>query len=59
MIYAVCHSYYRLIRKNKRTYEAVPEKFQPGVKELAKSDVQNGVISEDDYKAYIGEDYES
>ena len=54
----IAHSYWRLIKAGKRTFDSVPDSMKDQVKELAKTDVVNGVISPDEYKFYIGEDYQ-
>lgn len=54
---AIAQSYWRLIKANRRTFESVPVEQKENVKTLAKSDVVNGVITEDDYADYIGEPY--
>lgn len=56
---AVSHSYWRTIKAGKRTFESIKnEQVRLDVKELARTDVMNGVITVDDYEAYIGEQYE-
>ena len=71
-IYAVCHAYFRKLQAGERTLEPVegssvpciPEKYRPGVKELARLAVINGELKEDltpftkdDYERLIGEPY--
>ena len=54
---AIAHSYWRSIKRGNRTFESIPDSVKDDVRYLAQTDVQNGVISEDEYKQYIGEDY--
>ena len=64
-IQPIAHSYWRAIQRGSRTFESianVKEKagyptMQEQVRHLAQTDVQNGVISEEEYKQYIGEAY--
>nr|DAT81707.1 MAG TPA: hypothetical protein [Caudoviricetes sp.] len=57
IVYTACNSYWRLIKAGRRTYESVPAKYAPGVKYLAKTDVENEVITKEQYFDYIGEEY--
>ena len=54
---AIAHSYWRSIKRGVRTFESIPDSVKEDVRTLAQTDVQNGVITADDYKGYIGEDY--
>ena len=54
---AIAHSYWRSIKRGVRTFESIPDSVKDDVRTLAQTDVQNGVITADDYKGYIGEDY--
>ena len=49
--------YWRTVKRGTRTFAECPANLQAEIKELAKQDVVDGVISEDMYKQYIGEDY--
>lgn len=49
--------YWRTIKRGTRTIEDVPANLRDEIKELAKSDVKKGVISEDDYNKIFGENY--
>lgn len=50
--------YWRRIKAGTRFYEDIPtEKLKAEVKELAKQDVANGVITAEQYKELIGEEY--
>lgn len=40
-----------------KTFAACPPAYKAGVKALLKKDVENGVITEADYKKYTGEKY--
>lgn len=57
VVYALCNSYWRSIKAGNRTYDAVKEKYKPGVKQLAKQDVIDEEITAEEYEAYIGEAY--
>lgn len=54
---AIAHSYWRLIKSGKRTFESVKAEVKEDVRTLAKTDVENGVITAEEYYAYIGEVY--
>lgn len=54
---AIAHSYWRSIKRGVRTFESIPDSVKDDVRTLAKTDVQNGVITADEYKSYVGEDY--
>lgn len=56
-LYPIAQCYWRLIKKNKRTYESLDDTMKVLVKNLAKSDVENGVITDAQYEQYIGEKY--
>lgn len=49
--------YWRTIKRGTRTFDECPENLQAEIKELAKLDVINGEITEEEYKQYIGEEY--
>lgn len=54
---AIAHSYWRTVKRGKRTFESVPENLKNDVRTLARADVENEVITAEEYKSYIGEDY--
>lgn len=54
---AIAHSYWRSIKNGNRTFDSVPSSVKADVKELAATDVQNGVITPEEYEEYIGEPY--
>jgi hypothetical protein len=56
-IKAIAHSYWRTIKRGTRTFDSVPDSVQDDVRTLARTDVENGVITADEYNDYIGEDY--
>lgn len=56
-IKAIAHSYWRSIKRGSRTFDSVPDNVKDDVRYLAQTDVQNGVITEEEYKQFIGEDY--
>ena len=56
-ISAIASSYWRQIKKGNRTFESVPVQQKENVRILAASDVQNGIITAEEYEQYIGEPY--
>lgn len=54
---AIAHSYWRSIKRGNRTFESIPASVKEDVRTLAQADVVEGVISPEEYKNYIGEDY--
>ena len=56
---SIAKSYWRLIKNDIRTYDSLDETMKPLVKTLAKTDVENGVITKEEYEKYIGEKYEA
>lgn len=58
IISAIAQAYWRKVKSGERTYESVPAVKADEVLELAKTDVANGVITEDDFKNRIGTVYE-
>ena len=53
----VAASYWRKIKSGERTFDSVPTSKKEQVKILAKEDVQNGVITSNEYEQFIGEPY--
>lgn len=51
---AITHSYWRSIKRNKRTFESISDELKDDVLYLAKSDVANGVITEAEFQKYTG-----
>ena len=49
--------YWRTIKRGTRTFASIPESMKAEVKALALEEVQNGVISAEEYKQFIGEEY--
>lgn len=56
-IKAIAHSYWRSIKRGTRTIDSVPASVQDDVRTLAQTDVENGVITAEEYKQFIGEEY--
>ena len=56
-IKAIAHSYWRSIKRGTRTFDSVPASVQDDVRTLAQTDVENDVITAEEYKQYIGEEY--
>ena len=54
---AIAHSYWRSIKRGTRTFESIPESVKDDVRTLAQADVQEGVITAEQYEQYIGETY--
>ncbi|MGN1230667.1 MAG: hypothetical protein ACI4TP_02100 [Anaerotignum sp.] len=53
----IAKSYWRLIKIGNRTFSSVRNEAKDDVKFLAKDDVVHGVITEEQYKFFIGEEY--
>ena len=52
--------YWRRIKAGTRFFEDVPtDKLKAEIKELAKADVADGVITAEEYEQFIGEAYEA
>ena len=49
--------YWRTIKRGARTFNDVPANLQEEVRAIAKQEVVDGIISVEDYKTFIGEDY--
>ena len=54
---AIAHSYCRSIKRGTRTFESIPDSVKDDVRTLAQADVQEGVITAEQYEQYIGEPY--
>jgi hypothetical protein len=54
---AIAYSYWRSIKRGVRLYAEIPVSVKEDVKTLAQLDVSNGVISQEEYARYIGEEY--
>ena len=54
---AIAHSYWRSIKRGTRTFDGIPTSVRIDVHTLAKLDVQEGVITVEQYEQYIGEPY--
>ncbi len=54
---AVAKSYWRSIQRGTRTFGAVPDSMKDAVRELAREDVKAGVLDQESYREFIGEDY--
>ena len=53
----IAQAYWRLIKKGKKTYDSLNDTMKVLVKDLAKADVADGVITAEQYAELIGEDY--
>ena len=49
--------YWRTIKRGTRTFDAVPAHLQDEVRALALAEVEDGTITAEQYKEYIGEEY--
>ena len=56
-IKAIAHSYWRSIKRGVRTFDSLPASVRKDVRALARADVKNGIITAEEYKPYIGEEY--
>lgn len=54
---AIAHSYWRSVKRGKRSFLEVHDNIKQDVKFLAQADVLNGVITQDQYEAYIVEEF--
>ena len=54
---AIAHSYWRSIKRGIRTFDNIPASVRVDVHILAKSEVQEGVITVEQYEQYIGGPY--
>ena len=50
---AIAHSYWRSIKRGNRTFGSIPDSVKDDVRTLAQSDVQDGIITPEQYKQYI------
>ena len=50
--------YWRTIKRGTRVLNDVPNALQAAVRELARMDVAAGVITREQYEAWMGEPYE-
>ena len=50
---AIAYSYWRSIKRGNRTFGSIPDSVKNDVRTLAQADVQNGVITPEQYKQYI------
>ena len=53
----IAHSYWRSIKRGTRTFEGIPDSVKNDVRTLAYADVQEDVITKEQYEQYIGEPY--
>lgn len=49
--------YWRTVKRGTRTFADIPDNLKPDVKELARLDVENGIITSERYEEIIGETY--
>lgn len=54
---AIAYSYWRRIKAGGRAFNSIPANVKDDVRILAQIDVADGVITADEYKEFIGEDY--
>ena len=55
----IAQAYWRLIKKGRKTYESLNDTMKVLVKDLAKADVADDVITKEEYENYIGEAYDA
>ena len=53
----ISRSYWRRIKAGARTFDQTPEELKDDVRALGQADVENGVISAEEYERLIGEPY--
>lgn len=51
----IAYSYWRRIKDNARKFASVPDNVKPDVRALAEADVENGVITEEQFQELIGD----
>ena len=56
-IKAIAYSYWRRIKAGSRTYDSTPASVKEDVKTLAMMDVEDHVITREEYANLIGEEY--
>ena len=49
----IAYSYWRRIKAGARSFDSVPDSIKPDILELAKQDLDNFVITEEEYNDYI------
>ena len=54
---AIAHSYWRSIKGGARTFDGVLDAVKEDVRTLARADVSDGGITQEEYQQYIGESY--
>ena len=57
VVKAIAYSYWRSIKRGNRTFGSIPDSVKDDVRTLAQADVQEGVITAEQYEQYIGEHY--
>ena len=50
---AIAHSYWRSIKRGTRNFNNIPDSVKDDVCTLAQTDVQDGVVTPEQYKQYI------
>ena len=50
---AIAYSYWRSIKRGNRTFGSIPDSVKDDVRTLAQADVQDGIITPEQYKQYI------
>lgn len=56
-IKAIAHSYWRSIKRGARIFDSIPANVQDDVCTLARTDVENEVITEAEYEEITGKSY--
>ncbi len=51
---AIAKAYWRSIKRGTKTFAETPEELAAMVRELAQRDLQDGVITQEDYLRWIG-----
>jgi len=55
---AVAKIWFKRIKAGTRTFDEVPDELKDDCKEYFRMDVENGVITVEQYEEYVGEAYE-
>lgn len=54
---AIAYSYWRRIKAGARTFDSVPDNVKEDIVILAKEDLGNGIITEEQYTEITGKEY--
>jgi len=52
----IAKAYWRAVKRGSRAYSAIPEEAKPLVAELARTELETGKISQEEYEHFLGGD---